>query len=83
MWGPVDDLKHMGECLRQYGKVKRNGVTIDEQYCLDRRPSVLLCEPDSAAKGTSDDDTTIICTTPGLCPDDINTDDDSANGGGR
>ena len=82
MWGPVDDLKHMGECLRQYGKVKRNGVTIDEQYCLDRRPSVLLCEPDSTTPGTNDD-TTIICTTPGSCPDDNNTNDDSANGGGR
>jgi len=66
MWGPVDDLKHMERCLRKYGEVKRSGVIVTEQYCLDRRPSILFCESDCTMTGTCEN-TTDDCAADGTC----------------
>jgi len=69
-YGPVDDLKHMEKCLRKYGEVKNSGVTVDEQFCLDRRPSVKFCD---AADITINDSCGVVpddCTATGTCPID-------------
>ena len=86
-YGPVDDLKHMEKCLRKYGLVK-NGVVVNDQWCLDKRPSIRFCDAANIiindSCGVIPDDCTTTgtcpidpddCTTTGTCPQDCNVTD--------
>ena len=41
-YSPIDDVKHLYKCFQKLG-MKKKGTTIDENVCMDTRPSIKYC----------------------------------------